>query len=103
MIERLDDLNKVVNEIKLELAGRKHVDEKVVKIDEKLAGNGKWGFDKLRDWAMAFDADKKDDAKYYRRFSVTLTVTNLVSLAIAAFFWFIKVLPVIEKFQKAGF
>jgi len=99
LLDRLDELGKGQNEIKLELASRKHIDEKVSEMDKMLTGNGKWGFSKLRDWAMSAD----EDNRYYRRFAITMAATNIVSLGIAAFFWFVKVLPVIEQLQKAGF
>ena len=99
LLDRLDELGKGQNEIKLELASRKHIDEKVSEMDKVLTGNGKWGFSKLRDWAMSAD----EDNRYYRRFAITMAATNIVSLGIAAFFWFVKVLPVIEQLQKAGF
>ena len=99
LLDRLDELGKGQNEIKLELASRKHIDEKVSEMDKMLTGNGKWGFSKLRDWAMSTD----EDNRYYRRFAITMAATNIVSLGIAAFFWFVKVLPVIEQLQKAGF
>ena len=95
LLDRLDELGRVQNEIKLELASRKHIDEKVNDIDKMLVGNGKWGFVKLRDWAMTQD----EDNRYYRRFAIGLTATNFASLAVAAFFWFVKVLPVIEKLK----
>ena len=99
LLDRLDELGRVQNEIMLELASRKHIDEKVNDIDKMLVGNGKWGFVKLRDWTMSAD----EDNRYYRRFAITMAATNIVSLGIAAFFWFVKVLPVIEQLQKAGF
>lgn len=99
LLDRLDELGKGQNEIKLELASRKHIDEKVSEMDKMLTGNGKWGFSKLRDWAMSTD----EENRFYKRFVITMTATNIVSLIVAAFFWFIKVLPVIEQLQKAGF
>lgn len=99
LVTRLEDLGKNLNDIKLELASRKHLDEKVNEIDKTLTGNGKWGFTKLRDWAMSAD----EESRYNKRFAMAMAATNIVSLVIAAFFWFIKVLPVIEKLQESGF
>lgn len=98
LLDRLDELGRVQNEIKLELASRKHIDEKVNDIDKMLVGNGKWGFAELRDWAMSAD----EENRFYKRFVITMTATNIVSLIVAAFFWFIKVLPVLDKIQQAG-
>ena len=98
LVARLEELNKGMNDLKLDLATRKHIDEKVGEIDKALTGNGKWGFAKLRDWAMMRD----EDDRYYKRFIWTMTATNIVSLIAAAFFWFIKVLPVLDKLQQAG-
>lgn len=98
LIARLEELSKGMNDLKLDLASRKHIDEKVGEIDKALTGNGKWGFAKLRDWAMSTD----EENRFYKRFVITMTATNIVSLAIAVIFWFIKVLPVLDNLQQAG-
>lgn len=95
LLDRLDKIGDGQQAIVVKLAERQHIDEKVTKIDSLLEGNGKWGFVKLRDWAMTQD----EDNRYYRRFAITMAATNIVSLGIAAFFWFVKVLPVIEKLK----
>jgi len=98
LVKRLEKLTSGQEDIKLNLAKRSHIDDKVIETDKTLTGNGKWGFTKLRDWAMMRD----EDDRYYKRFIWAMTATNFVSLGVAAFFWFIKVLPVIEKLQQAG-
>ncbi len=98
LVTRLEKLSSGQDEIKLDLATRRHIDEKVSEIDKTLTGNGKWGFSKLRDWAMSTD----EENRFYKRFVITMTATNIVSLIVAAFFWFIKVLPVLDKLQQAG-
>jgi len=95
LLARLDKIGDGQQAMVVKLAERQHIDEKVTKIDSLLEGNGKWGFVKLRDWAMTQD----EDNRYYRRFAIGLTATNFASLAVAAFFWFVKVLPVIEKLK----
>lgn len=98
LVARLDELSKGMNDLKLDIASRQHIDEEVKSHKELLTGNGKWGFSKLRDWAMSAD----EENRFYKRFVITMTATNIVSLIVAAFFWFIKVLPVLDKLQQAG-
>lgn len=98
LVARLDELSKGMNDLKLDLASRQHIDEDVKSHKELLTGNGKWGFAKLRDWAMMRD----EDDRYFKRFILTMTTTNVVSLIAAVIFWFIKVLPVLDKLQQAG-
>ena len=55
LIRKLDELGKVQNEIKLDLAARKHIDEKVDETAKLIAGNGKPGFVAIRDKVMAWE------------------------------------------------
>lgn len=56
LITRLDSLSDGQNAIKLDLAGRKHIDEEVEKHKELLTGNGKPGFVAIRDKVLSWDA-----------------------------------------------
>ncbi len=95
LLSRLDKITDGQQAMVVKLAERQHIDEKVTKIDSLLEGNGKWGFVKLRDWAMG----KDEDDRYYKRFAVGLTLTNVFSIGLGVLFYIAKVLPVIEKLK----
>jgi len=54
--DKLDQIMEKVSEIQKELLERKHFDQKTLVHEEMLLGNGKPGFQNIRDKVLSWDA-----------------------------------------------
>ena len=87
---------KKLGEIELLLAARSHIDEDFVELKKELEGNGKPGFRKVRDVVVEWENTRK----FYTRAIVSVIITNFAALLFAAFIWFVKIYPLLEKLSK---
>jgi len=70
-----------------------------------VRGNGEPSLQEQMRGIQSYIKEDRENRKYYSRLFITVALTNIISLMIAAFVWFIKIYPVIEKLniQKVSF